>query len=82
MGDIVFLARAKRNATTGDIEKGLEVRQSIDDAKQGFHAYMAAYAYGHDATVDKVWCLVFDQSNVVRLGEVWEKQIEETETEA
>lgn len=68
----VFMARAKRNAETGAIEKGLEVRQSLDDAKQGFHAYMAAYAYGHDQTVDKVWCLVFDESNMVRIGEVWE----------
>jgi len=72
MSEVVFLARAKRNAETGAIEKGLEVRPSLDDAKQGFHAYMAAYAYGHDQTVDKVWCLVFDESNMVRISEVWE----------
>ena len=68
----VFMARAKRNASTGVWEKGLEVRPSLDDAKQGFHAYMAAYAYGHDQTVDKVNCLVFDQDNMVRISEVWE----------
>lgn len=82
MEDFVFLARAKRNAETGAIEKGLEVRTSIDDARQGFHAYMAAYAYGHDQTVDKVWCLVFDQSNIVRIGEVWEKTAVEPEEAA
>lgn len=81
MEEMVFLARAKRNAETGAIEKGLEVRPSLDDAKQGFHAYMAAYAYGHDQTVDKVWCLVFDQTNMVRIGEVWEKPTEEPEPE-
>ena len=68
----VFMARAKRNASTGVWEKGLEVRTSLDDAKQGFHAYMAAYAYGHDQNTDKVNCLVFDQDNMVRISEVWE----------
>ena len=66
------MARAKRNASTGVWEKGLEVRTSLDDAKQGFHAYMAAYAYGHDQNTDKVNCLVFDQDNMVRISEVWE----------
>ena len=60
-----FMARAKRNASTGVYEKGLEVRTSVEDAKQGFHAYMAAYAYGHDQTVDRVQCMIFDQTNMV-----------------
>jgi hydroxypyruvate isomerase len=77
----VFMARAKRNASTGVWEKGLEVRTSLDDAKQGFHAYMAAYAYGHDQTVDKVNCLVFDQDNMVRISEVWEKEQPEPNVE-
>lgn len=68
------MARAKRNASTGVWEKGLEVRTSLDDAKQGFHAYMAAYAYGHDQNTDKVNCLVFDQDNMVRISEVWEAE--------
>lgn len=38
----VFLARIKRTEATGAYEKGLEVRNSVDDAMQGFHAYMAA----------------------------------------
>lgn len=76
----VFMARAKRNATTGVWEKGLEVRTSLEDAKQGFHAYMAAYAYDHDQNTDKVNCLVFDQDNIVRIGEVWERaQVTEPE---
>ena len=77
-----FMARAKRNSTTGVYEKGLEVRTSVEDAKQGFHAYMAAYAYGHDQTVDRVQCMVFDQTNMVLLGEVWEKPQPEPESEA
>ena len=77
----VFMATAKRNASTGVWEKGLEVRTSLDDAKQGFHAYMAAYAYGHDQTVDRVRCLVFDQDNVTRIGEVWNAPEPEPEAE-
>ena len=77
----VFVARAKRNASTGVWEKGLEVRTSLDDAKQGFHAYMAAYAYGHDQNTDKVNCLVFDQDNMVRIGEVWEAEQPEPNVE-
>lgn len=77
----VFMARAKRNASTGVWEKGLEVRTSLDDAKQGFHAYMAAYAYGHDPTVDQVNCLVFDQNNITRIGEVWNAPEPEPEAE-
>lgn len=66
----VFLARVKRS-TEGVYEKGLEVRNSMDDARQGFHAYMAAYAYGHDATVEYVQCMVFDQNGLIRLNEQW-----------
>lgn len=66
----IFLARVKRNVE-GVYEKGLEVRNSMDDARQGFHAYMAAYAYGHDATVEYVQCMVFDQNGLIRLNEQW-----------
>ena len=66
----VFLARVKRSKE-GVYEKGLEVRNSMDDARQGFHAYMAAYAYGHDVTVEYVQCMVFDQSGLIRLNEQW-----------
>lgn len=69
----VFLARIKRNEETGTFDKGLEVRADLDDAKQGFHAYMGAYAYGHDATVDFVQCVVFDNTGLVRIGETWQK---------
>ena len=69
--DQVFLARIKRNASTGVFDKGLEVRSNLEEAKQGFHAYMAAYAYGHDQTVDFVQCIVFDENGLVRIGQTW-----------
>lgn len=76
----VFLARVKRSKE-GVYEKGLEVRNSMDDANQGFHAYMAAYAYGHDSTVDYVHCLVFDQNCLVRRNERWPLPGEEPNVE-
>ena len=72
----VFLARVKRTKATGVIDKGLEVRNDMDDAKQGFHAYMAAYAYGHDQTVDYAQCLVFNSQNQTLLSETWEAPAE------
>jgi len=77
----VFLARVKRNVE-GVYEKGLEVRNSMDDARQGFHAYMAAYAYGHDATVEYVQCMVFDQNGLIRLNEQWAAPEPEPNAEA
>ena len=74
----VFLARIKRS-TEGTYEKGLEVRNDMDDARQGFHAYMAAYAYGHDQTVNYVQCKVFDQEGLVRLNETWNAPEETTQ---
>lgn len=81
MDNKVFLARVKRIEATGAYDKGLEVRNDLDDAKQGFHAYMAAYAYGHDQTVDFAQCMVFTKNNVVVMAETWEKPVPEPEPE-
>ena len=77
----VFLARIKRTEATGAYEKGLEVRNSVDDAMQGFHAYMAAYGYDHDATVDFCQCMVFTKNNIVLKAETWMKPEPEPEAE-
>lgn len=71
MEEKIFLARIKRNKTTGAIEKGLEVRNGLDDAKQAYHAYLAAYAYGHDSNTDYVQCALFNSDNFMLLGETW-----------
>lgn len=84
MEDKIFLARIKRNKTTGVVEKGLEVRNGLDDAKQGYHAYLAAYAYGHDQNVDYVQCTLFNCYSDILLGETWilpEPEPEQEETE-
>lgn len=46
--------------------KGVVVHDSLDAARQGYHAYLGAYGYGHDATIDFVECLVVDMHGVVR----------------
>ena len=40
--DKYFLVRVKR--TSGTMEKGVEVKDTLDDARQSYHAYMGAYA--------------------------------------
>lgn len=46
--------------------KGVVVHDSLDAARQGYHAYLGAYGYGHDDTVDFVECMIVDMNGVVR----------------
>lgn len=46
--------------------KGVVVHDSLDAARQGYHAYLGAYGYGHDATIDYVECMVIDMQGRVR----------------
>ena len=65
-----YLHQIKR--TNGVFDKGIVIKDSYADAKQGFHAYLSAYAYGHDANTDFVQCCITDSSNASPLmGETW-----------
>jgi len=75
--DKFFLVQVKR--TNGTIEKGVVVKETLDDAKQGFHAYMGAYAYGNDKDksdghirTDYVMAQVLDSTGRGWIGEAWE----------
>ena len=68
--DKFFMARIKR--TNGVIEKGLEVKDTFDAAKQSYHAYLGAYAYGHDANTDYVACYIVNASGIRMMWEVWD----------
>lgn len=46
--------------------KGVVVKDSLDAARQSFHAYLGAYGYGNDATIDYVQCMVIDMYGRVR----------------
>ena len=49
-----FMHRIKHNKTTDAWDKGIEVKDTLDDARQSYHAYLGAYGYGHDADTDYV----------------------------
>lgn len=64
-----FLHQIKR--TNGTIDKGIVVKDTYDGAKQGYHAYLGAYAYGNNADTDFVSCMITDMSGMVLMTETW-----------
>ena len=68
--DKFFLIQIKR--TNGTIEKGVVVKDSLDSAKQSYHAYLGAYAYGNNENTDYVLVQIMNGSGLGLLGEVWE----------
>ena len=64
-----FLHQIKR--TNGTIEKGIAVHGSLDGARQGYHAYLGAYAYGHDANTDFVSVEITDMTGARIIAETW-----------
>jgi hypothetical protein len=66
-----FLHQIKR--TSGVFTKGIVVNDTFDQAKQSYHAYLGAYAYGHEANTDYVSCMITDMwGNIVNnLKETW-----------
>ena len=69
MENTFFMHRIKRTGET--IDKGIEVKETYDAAKQSYHAYLGAYAYGHDANTDFVSCMITDMSGIVLMSETW-----------
>ena len=67
-----FLHQIKR--TSGAYTKGIVVNDTFEAAKQGYHAYLGAYAYGHDASTDYVSCMITDMSGAVLtpFSETWQ----------
>lgn len=52
-----FLHQIRGHENTVD-NKGIVAADTFDAAAQGYHAYMGAYAYGHDANTDFVSCMI------------------------
>lgn len=69
MDNKFFLHEIKRTGET--ISKGIVVADTYDAAKQGYHAYLGAYAYGHEKNTDFVSCMITDMSGMVLLSETW-----------
>lgn len=72
--DKFFLIQIKR--TNGTIEKGIVVKDSLDAAEQGFHAYLSAYGFGHDANTNYVQSGVLNSAGLHLMGRVWEAPAE------
>lgn len=68
-----FLHQIKH--TNGVYDKGIVVKDTYDAAKQGYHSYLGAYAYDHDATTDFVSCMITDalSGGMVLMQEIWRK---------
>lgn len=54
-----FLTQIQR-ATNGTYTKGVVVKDTLDAARQSFHAYLGAYGYGQAANVDYVAVYIAD----------------------
>ena len=59
-----FLVQIQRK--NGEYTKGVVVKDSLNAARQSFHAYLGAYGYGNDATIDYVQVMVIDSDGRVR----------------
>lgn len=64
-----FMHRIKH--TNGVYDKGIEVKEALDDAKQSYHAYLGAYAYGHDVNTDFVNCMISNEDGALVMNECW-----------
>jgi len=74
-----FLHQIKR--TNGTIDKGIVVKDSFDGAKQGYHSYLGAYAYGNNTDTNFVSCMITDMSGVVLMTETWNAPVVEPTAE-
>ena len=69
MDNKFFMHRIKR--TSGTIDKGIEVKDSFEAAKQSYHAYLGACAYGQSIGTDFVSCEITDTYGVRLMDETW-----------
>jgi hypothetical protein len=44
----------------GTWTKGVVIKDTLDGARQSFHAYLGAYGYGQDINTDYVACYIAD----------------------
>ena len=70
-----FMHRVKRTGNTFD--KGIEVKDTYDAARQSYHAYLGAYAYGNDANTNFVQCMITDMSGATLMHETWSAPVAE-----
>ena len=79
MENVYVVHQIKR--TNGVWNKGIVVKadenlNNREEALQGYHSYLGAYAYNHEAGTDFVSCEVTNALGEVIIIEIWEKQPE------
>lgn len=70
-----FLHQIKKTNST--YEKGIVVKETMDGAKQSYHAYLGAYAYDHDPDTDYVSVMISNDDGAILLSENWQHVTEE-----
>ena len=63
-----FLVQIKR--TNGVIEKGVVVKDTINEALQSYFAYLGAYGYGKDSATDYVCVSILNGAGLQIEGRV------------
>lgn len=51
-----FVHQIKHNKINDSWDKGIVIKNTEAEALQAYHAYLGAYGYGHDETIDYVFC--------------------------
>ena len=70
-----FLHQIK--VTNGTIEKGIAVKNTLDEALQSYHAYLGAYAYGQNEGTTFVDVMITEElSQTILMRDQWIKQTE------
>lgn len=79
MVGVYFVHQIKHNIQQSKFEKGIVVKDAegadnFADAKQVYHAYLGAYAYGHDPNCDYVQCQITNLAGTVleKFSETWD----------
>ena len=73
-----FLHQIK--VTNGTIDKGIVVKNTLDEALQGYHAYLGAYAYGQQKDTTFVDVMITEKlSQTILMRDQWISQTEPDE---
>lgn len=59
-----FLVQIRHNSTTDAWDKGVVVKDTLNAARQSFHAYLGAYGFGNSADTDYVACYTIDSTGM------------------
>ena len=69
MEEKYFLTQIQRK--NGTYTKGVVVKDTLDAARQSYHAYLGAYAYGNDITTDYVAVAIMAMDGRITDSFVW-----------